>query len=313
MDPVEEILQHHGIKGMKWGVRRQSSSSGGGSRGDRKTAKRTAKSERQLKRADKRWEKNAGRMGDYLKVYNAAADRMNATEIVRINNKPQYKGKNLNKAGPLRDKYYKEYADTFTKALNDSSTALVGTNASGTKKLVFHQDAQLQGFPTAQIVDVNAKHAAGDLSEPVDVKMTHDALGHILSFEIVSPMAQGEDLVADVLSHHGIKGMKWGVRRNGARGKGSAHPESDDSKKAGAARAKIGRKGSTKALSNDELKALVNRMNMEQQYSKLTAGENKSKLSKGHDAVKGILSVANTANQVVTVANSPLVKSLKKS
>lgn len=88
------------------------------------------------------------------------------------------------------------------------------------------------------------------------------------------------------LAHFGIKGMKWGVRRTpvelgrtvvtqkkpGQRlqaegGKGiSAHP---DAKKAAASRQRA--KGSTTdALSTKELKELVTRMNLEQQYSDLS-------------------------------------------
>lgn len=68
----------------------------------------------------------------------------------------------------------------------------------------------------------------------------------------------------DVLEHFGVKGMKWGVRKNRS---GSA---SEDAQRADAARKKIKTGGGTKALSNKELQDLVTRMNLEQQYKKLT-------------------------------------------
>ena len=83
-----------------------------------------------------------------------------------------------------------------------------------------------------------------------------------------------------VLAHHGVKGMKWGVRkdRNGQRhGTPTAHP---DAVRAKEAQSKI-KKGSTDALSNDELRDLVTRMNLEKQFDTLkppTVGSRSKKL-----------------------------------
>jgi hypothetical protein len=64
------------------------------------------------------------------------------------------------------------------------------------------------------------------------------------------------------LYHFGIKGMRWGVRRN----KNKMDGASDDAKAAADAKAKV-KKGGVKALNNKELQALVKRMNLEQQFS----------------------------------------------
>ncbi len=95
----------------------------------------------------------------------------------------------------------------------------------------------------------------------------------------------------DILEHHGVKGQKWGVRRS----------KSQLSK---------GRKGkkSAKDLSDDDLKKAVNRLNMEQQYTRLTGGRNKSIIGIGAAFVSsiavGILKtqVTNAANTAVTRA-----------
>lgn len=99
------------------------------------------------------------------------------------------------------------------------------------------------------------------------------------------------------LKHYGIKGMKWGVRKKGgptttsvAAGpntrrtkvalsdtdKASARSVSDDAARAAKSQAKIvstssnPSKRSTSSLSNKELQDLVTRMNLEQQYARLS-------------------------------------------
>ena len=98
------------------------------------------------------------------------------------------------------------------------------------------------------------------------------------------------------LQHYGVKGMRWGVRRrgltagrvyfekdDGTKRTGRAGfikegktkpktPTSNDFRRAQAAKAKVVKgKNPTKALENDELQALVKRMNLEKQYAELSA------------------------------------------
>ena len=79
----------------------------------------------------------------------------------------------------------------------------------------------------------------------------------------------------DILAHYGVKGMKWGVRRrrDDGGGKSSApkHKVSDDAQAAKDFKTRA-KSGGTDTLSNKELQHLVNRMNLEQQYSRLKKG-----------------------------------------
>jgi hypothetical protein len=69
--------------------------------------------------------------------------------------------------------------------------------------------------------------------------------------------------------------MKWGVR---SASPGGGMP-SADAKNAATIKSKI-KRGNTKALSNKELQELVTRMNLEQQYSRLTKPSGKKAAGK---------------------------------
>lgn len=79
----------------------------------------------------------------------------------------------------------------------------------------------------------------------------------------------------DEMAHFGVKGMKWGKRRGHSGGtsaskfNGKGFEPSVDSVRSDRAKAVVKGSGS-KALSNVELQHLVTRMNLEQQYSKLS-------------------------------------------
>jgi len=78
------------------------------------------------------------------------------------------------------------------------------------------------------------------------------------------------------IEHFGIPGMKWGVRRKNP----SGGKQSSDSQTAGRLRKK-----SLSELSNDELKKLNTRLQLEQQYKSLSQG----KVSAGRKIVSDVL------------------------
>lgn len=86
------------------------------------------------------------------------------------------------------------------------------------------------------------------------------------------------------LFHYGILGMRWGVRKDdrvGGRKKRKQITPSEDSQKATSLRKK-----NVSEMSNNELRELINRMNLEQQYSNLL---NSSQRKKGSGIVGDIL------------------------
>jgi hypothetical protein len=263
---VEHFLEHHGVKGMKWGVRRD--------RGHEGQRAKTSK----IARLDRKFEKRASTFGTELTLYSHAARRMNEFEIDRINRKPEYRNANLNKDTPTSRKYEKEMSDAFMKHLKEAA-AEVGTNASGTKKY----DIRVRPDGAWEVSVVDVKHADGSFV----VNVTRDETGHITSLsiddnslmvfsprDIVDVMGQSDEAVSDFLIHFGVKGMHWGIRR-----KRSSEHDSEDAKAASEAAKKVKKHG-TSSLTNKELQQLVNRMNLEQQFNRLTPD------SKGKAAAK---------------------------
>lgn len=118
------------------------------------------------------------------------------------------------------------------------------------------------------------------------------------------------------LKHYGILGMRWGIRRFQNKdgtltdiGKERYAKSLEDGKNK---RVRIGRSSVSnnsdflKTLSDDELKRLVNRLNLEQQYLNLT--KNSQTNLRGYDFVKKVVRDANLVNSSLDAAISLMSK-----
>lgn len=93
------------------------------------------------------------------------------------------------------------------------------------------------------------------------------------------------EVVGNLLSHHGVKGMKWGVRRDRSssvsvseKGKklktsgGFGHPAHSDAVRARTT-GQIAKKSGVKALSDSQLREYQNRLTLEQSVKRLQYNE----------------------------------------
>jgi len=291
----DEDLAHQGVKGMKWGVRKDK-----GHEGQRAKTKKIAK-------LDTKFERRAHSPDLTIKIWNGAVKQANSN-VNAINNKPKYKNADLTRDTPLRRAYYKEGKDALVNALEHSANSF-GTNASGTKKygIIENHDQSWD------VIVRDVKHAADVTTElAFPVTLIKDDRGFITGFELQDSIQQSIDVGAEFLEHHGIKGMRWGVRKSSSKTSvktsSGNHPVSDDHANAVAARAKIKAHG-TKSLSNQELQSVIGRTNLEAQYSNVT--KSTSKIRKGHEAVKNVLAIAGSVTAAVALVSSPAGKLIR--
>lgn len=113
------------------------------------------------------------------------------------------------------------------------------------------------------------------------------------------------------LTHYGILGMKWGVRRSEAqlaRARGKTKSSFDEEGK----KATTSSKKKLSDMTDDELKARISRLELEKRYKDLSKPEDAAKVDKGKAFVMNVLekSGTNIATQFTTYAMGTAVNRL---
>ena len=237
-----ESLAHYGVKGMRWGVRKadgegRSTSTVGSVKGGVRVGPRFGGNTRPsgLDKLSARY--NATKVGKVTNTITRATNSIggaalgaalsgpaapavlvrhtvkavwaNKDNVRRINNKPEYKGKNLKTNPELRKKYHAEQMAALKSALVDPR----GMRLAETKLRVSGK----AGSRTLIVTGKDLKHAEGD----VVIDVEYDDLGHIVEMKVREPLKHTtleetdiSDEALDFLAHWGVKGMKWGVRKD---------------------------------------------------------------------------------------------------
>jgi hypothetical protein len=304
-DLVGDFLEHHGIKGMKWGERKQHRDSHATHKAVWKETIAGINSD--IPGINKRWEKHKG---------------------------------------DLPDAYYNEFSTSAWKHL-DKAGAKHGLSEDDLNKMGMDVKV-INGQLLIKPWELQHSFEEGFIS----LMLTKDDNGRILKidfpdelFNSSNDILKQSDLVGDFLEHHGVKGMKWGVRRNRSSGssgsggyarktlaklkksgkvssdkpvkpkkgdpglEGKGHRPSDEGKQAAKILAKQKKHG-TVALTNHELRTLNARQKLEQEFAKGNPPP-KSTLDKGHEHIKKYLAIGMTAKAAYDLFNSNAGKALR--
>lgn len=115
----------------------------------------------------------------------------------------------------------------------------------------------------------------------------------------------------DYLAHYGVKGMKWGVRKKAVSTVGKVQSKASSLNKKRISsyskdyqETRTLRRKSSKKLSNSELKTLNKRMELEQNYNRLST----SSVNRGINITRNLVGIAGTVGGLYAASQSPWFK-----
>lgn len=283
---VVDFLEHSGVKGMKWGVTNASSKGQGKSRQERRVDKT-------LKKADMKWASGIYTTKGAIAVHNNTANQMNNKHLPELNNRPQYKGKNLSANPKLKEQYFRDVLSLQDKAVDRAVKEVHGVSPSGKMKAKLSLDNDGRyAIEVASNIPGVVFHAqmAQDLPDNTfRFELTTDDNGFITAMDLAPiDLTHSEDTfdVAAFFEHSGIKGMKWGVRNSEKKAaRASAKEAARTSAKIASAQHHSSRANKSKYMTTADLELAIKRIETEKKYNSLTQGAS----AKGHKTVKTVL------------------------
>jgi hypothetical protein len=294
-EKVSNFLAHYGVLGMRWGYR---------------------KDELAIAKADAKFERKAVTKGlsrrKYVRAVNRAIKGFNK-DIHDINKSPTFRNKDLtNKNDPVTRQYFELVQKTFEDHLAAASRKLP-TNYSGTRQFRLNPSFDNR-WPTVSVVDISASPADVDAQHssvsdsndtappaPMPLKAIFDQLGKVVRIEemVEEPIVMhSEEVGQEFIEHFGVLGMRWGYRK--ADNILAPKPEAPKEPK------KLGpiQKHELNQLSNDEVKQVIERINLEKQLREVMTepakpkGQSWIQQNAGPLATKAAITAATTATSL---------------
>lgn len=242
MKELSEVLKHHGVQGMKWGVRRDASSrrrqrtyNKGMRLIDRVRLKNMSSAEarkKYLDDKDKKWIEKAGDDKNIRKV----TKQVNK-EFKRVNGvlKDEFGGKGVKGAlersvmPSTSVQYNRSLKSAYDEILLDKSFSVYKMSPTRTREVKLTPNPD--GTMKATIVErsnpkLNKQRSSINHAESDDSTSVLDGMPFIIipdddgfADRVVSPFEDDEE---DTIQHYGVKGMKWGTTRSSSQLKSEA-------------------------------------------------------------------------------------------
>lgn len=105
-----------------------------------------------------------------------------------------------------------------------------------------------------------------------------------------------ETKTKNFLAHHGVLGMKWGVRKENRVTKAKKQRSEDFTT------AKKLKKKKPSTLSNSEMEKLLRRVELENRYRKNITGSTTTKITEATKSITAVLGAITAANKVYKIA-----------
>lgn len=290
---VEEYFEHYGVKGMKWGVRKET-------RGQGLTS----------------WMIKDGASKAEMNGLKRAIARVDGAARVGVQTTNQkYKGVNLRTDAKARKKYNAEINEVFKRqypkglemfaVYSVAGSAVAVAPAIGlpvSVGIIIARSRQFKNERAAVLAQSATTSPEDEFTITFDFRL--DANGLIVDVVPRDPDILEHSLEmtsGEFLAHWGVKGMKWGVRKDRTGVGASSASASEDHINVAALRKK-----KVSQLSNAEIKAVTERMNLEKKYREMNPSDHELLMRK-------LRKHTDTATKVVMWMASPTGKALLKS
>lgn len=213
VSPSPQDVEHFGVKGMKWGIRKSDGSRGVIRRGATKANVSLSAGAKVITEGEKKLlflpQKNR------QKAATATQTRL-LGEAAKINRSPQFRGKDLKKSPQLKASYFKKLEEA-AKTIYAEELGISRVEAWGEFLGMDTKSATNQMRITA--VSSQLRHANEDPQEVLlEMNFEVDEMGQVTKINVPDEFLHGSLEDENYLAHFGVKGMKWGIRKSDTSG-----------------------------------------------------------------------------------------------